>query len=85
MSGYLTSKLIQSNKSYSHCSFINNCVGVRNIRPFVGLIFSAFALSVELSLLTLYYYLTFDPLLQPGLDYTTNPITSWALLLSLLV
>lgn len=85
MSGYLTSKGIKPNKSHSHCSFINNCVGVRNIRPFVALIFSAFALSVELFLLTVYYYLTFDPLLQAGVDYETNRYTSWALLASLLV
>ena len=85
MSGYLTSKLIQPNNLNSHCSFINKCVGVRNIRPFVALIFSAFALSVELFLLTIYYYLTFDPLLQAGEDYQTNSYTSWAVLVSLLV
>jgi len=51
----------------------------------VALIFSAFALSVELSLLTVYYYLTFDPLLQVGEDYQTNSYTSWALFVSLLV
>jgi hypothetical protein len=49
------------------------------------MVFSAFALSLEIFLLTIFYYLTFDPILQEGVDYQKNSYTSWALFFSLLV